>query len=113
MDKKKQNMGPIGFLRLLQLAGFERQEKINTGNLTAGVRRGSGRVGAGVGVRQLRSHVNTNTNLREEKRIVYCSRKRMFHIMKKKTRAFLNFFSKRRANLNLGPTGLHTGLSEI
>ena len=38
----------------------------------------------GVGVRQLRSRVNTNTNLREEKRTVHCSRKRGFHIMNKK-----------------------------
>ena len=68
-----------------------------------------------MGVRQLRSHVNTDTNLREEKRIVHCSRKRMFHIMKNKNEGIRILFlkKKRRANLNRGPTGLHTGLSVI
>ena len=40
MDKKKQYRGPIGFLRLLQLASFDCQEKINTGNPIAGEWRG-------------------------------------------------------------------------
>ena len=56
----------MGFLRLLQLAAFDRQEKINTGNPTVGERRGPGQ-----GVRQLKSHVNTNSNFREEKRTVH------------------------------------------
>ena len=41
MDKKKITGGK-GFLRLPKLAGFDRQEKINTGNPTAGERRGLG-----------------------------------------------------------------------
>ena len=65
---------------MLQLAGFDRQEKINTRNHTTGERQGPGQVvGAGAGlVRQQRSHVNTNTNLRQEKRTVHNSRKRVF-----------------------------------
>ena len=98
-------MGPIGFLRLLQMAGFECQEKINTGNLTAGERRGLGRVGAGRGgLRQLRSHVNTNTNLREQKRIVHCSRKRMFHIMKNKNEGIRILFPKEESQSESGTT---------
>ena len=41
MDKKNIT-GCIGFLRLLQLAGFDHQKNINTGNPTAGERRGLG-----------------------------------------------------------------------
>ena len=55
--------------------------------------RGGGR--DGVGVRQLRSHVNTNTNLREENRTVHCSRKRVFHIMNKKRRGHSYTFSQK------------------
>ena len=49
----------------------------------------------GVGVRQLRSHVNTNTNLREEKSNVHCSRKRVFHIMNKKIEGIRIIFLKK------------------
>ena len=41
MDKKNRT-GDLGFLRLLQLADFDREEKINTGNPTAGERQGLG-----------------------------------------------------------------------
>ena len=63
---------------MLQLAGFDRQEKINTGNHTTGERQGPGWGQGRGGVRQLRSRVNTNTNLREEKRTVHSSRKMLF-----------------------------------
>ena len=42
MDKNNQNRGATDFLRLLQQAGFDRHEKINTGNLIAGERWGPG-----------------------------------------------------------------------
>ena len=48
-----------------------------------------------VGVRQLRSHVNTNTNMREEKRTVHCSRKMVLHIMNKKNEDICIFFSQK------------------
>ena len=69
--------------------------------------------GGGLVVRQLKSHVNTNTNLREEKRTVHCSRIRGFHIMNKKNEGIRIFSQKRRANLHRGPIGLHTGLSVL
>ena len=57
--------------------------------------RGGGR-GRGRGwVRQLRSHVNNNTNLREEKRTVHCSRKGCFHIMNKKNEGIRILFLKK------------------
>ena len=40
MDKKKTEQGPIDFLQLLQQAGFDRHEKINTGNPITEERRG-------------------------------------------------------------------------
>ena len=55
----------------------------------------------GVGVGQL-SHVNTNTNLRKENRTVHCSIKRGFHIMKRKARAFVSFFSKKESRTESG-----------
>ena len=70
-------------------------------------------MGAGVREIQLRSHVNTNTSLREETRTVHCSRKIFFYIMNKKNEGIRIIFSNRRGNLNQGPTGLHTGLSVI
>ena len=50
--------------------------------------------GRGGGCRQLRSHVNTNTNLREEKRTVHCSRKRGFLVMKKNKGIRIIFLKK-------------------
>ena len=58
--------------------------------------------GAGMGVRQLRSHVNTDTNLREEKWIVHCSRKRMFHIRKNKNEGIRILFLKKESQSELG-----------
>ena len=57
----------------------------------------------GVGVRQLRSHENTNTNLREEKRTVHCSRKRGFHVMNKKNEGIRIIFLKKE-NQSESPT---------
>ena len=58
--------------------------------------------GGWVGERQLRSHVNTNTNLREEKRTVHCSRKWGFHIMNKKNEGIRIFFLKKESQSELG-----------
>ena len=82
----------------------DRQEKINTGNPTAGERR---RLGwGGGGVRQLRSNVNTNTNtntnLREENRTVHRSRKRVIHIMNKKQRGHSYTFSQKGEPILIG-----------
>ena len=88
MDKKTEQ-GAYRFLQLLELAGFDRQKKIKIENPIAGERRGAG----GGWARQLRSHVNTNTNLREEENTVHCSRKRVFHIMDKKNEGIRIFFS--------------------
>ena len=43
VDKKKRTGGLYVSYDLLQLASFDRQEKINTGNPTVGERRGPGR----------------------------------------------------------------------
>ena len=63
-----------------------------------------------MGVRQLRSHVNTNTNLREEKRIVRSSRKRIFHIMNKKNESIRIFFLKKENQSELRTTWAAHGI---
>ena len=83
--------------RLLQLAGFVCHEKINSGNPIAEKRRGQGGGRGGV-----RSHVNTNTNLREEKRTVHCSSKMVFHIMNKKNEGIRIFFLKKESQSESG-----------
>ena len=77
-----------------KLAGFDGQEKINIENPTGG--RSGGWDGGGGRVRQLRSHVNTNTKLREEKRTAQCSRKSFFHIMNKKNEGIRIIFSQKK-----------------
>ena len=49
----------------------------------------------GVGVRQLRSHENSNTNLREEKRTVHCSRKMFFSHNEQEKRGNSYIFSQK------------------
>ena len=78
------------------MASFDRQEKINTGNPIAGERRGRG------GGKLLRSHVNTDTNLREEKRTVDCSRKRGFPIMNEKKEDICIIFLKEKSQSESG-----------
>ena len=56
----------------------------------------------GVRVRQLRSHVNTTTNMREEKRTVQCSRKMVLHIMNKKNADIRIFFLKKESHSKSG-----------
>ena len=53
-------------------------------------------------VRQPRSHVNINTNLREENKTVHCSRKRIFHIMKKKNKDIRIIFLKKKSQSESG-----------
>ena len=98
MRVRKTEQGAYRFLTNAPtgLAGFDRQEKINTGNTHSGGEAGARVSQGGGGVRQLRSHVNTNTNLREEKRTVHCSRKRGFHIMNKKNEGIRIIFLKKR-----------------
>ena len=80
---------------MLQLAGFDRQEKINTGNHTTGERQGPGwgpEQGSG---KTTKISCNTNTNFRQEKRTVHSSRKKGFHIMYKKNEGTCIIFLKK------------------